>query len=381
MQRFEISWDAAKLQAIMDQVRAFQPPLAPESAGHEDWRYGCDPAFLERLQRYWLDGFDPAAAERELNRFPQFTVPVEDLDIHAVHLVGEAEGRRPLLLTHSWPGSIYEFWQVAEPLAFPSRFGGRSEDAFDLVIPSLPGFGFSGKPARPIGPRTVARLFDTMMREGFGYSRYLAQGGDWGAGVSAWIALDHPASVRAIHLNYLLVQPAGDPETSEEKAWKTAFDDAQQRLGGYSHLQGTKPQSLAYAMAGNPMAQAAWLVERFHDWADLRHKRFEEAFTLDQLLTDVMIYVMNDAFTTAAWIYAGAAEEGVRKMAAGQRVAVPTAFSAYPDPRSPNPPRSWMERGYRLERWREMERGGHFAAMEEPALFVKDLRDWARSLG
>ncbi|WP_062204978.1 epoxide hydrolase family protein [Aureimonas sp. AU12] len=380
MTPFEVSWDEAKLEAVRDRVRAFRMPVTPQVLDGEGWRYGCDPAFLETLRQYWLDGFDARAAERELNRFPQVTLRVEGLDLHAVHLVGEAEGRNPLLLTHGWPGSTYEFWQVAEPLAFPSRFGGRAEDAFDLVIPSLPGFGFSGKPSRPIGPRTVARLFDTMMREGFGYSRYLAQGGDWGAGVSALLALDHPASVKGIHLNYLLVQPAGDPETAEEKAWKSAYDDAQQRLGGYSHLQGTKPQSLAYAMADNPMAQAAWLVERFHDWADLRGKPFEEVFTLDQLLTDVMITVMNDAFPTAAWIYAGAAEEGIRKMAAGQRVDVPTAFSAYPDPRAPNPPRSWVERGYRLTRWRDMPRGGHFAAMEAPDLFVEDLRDWSRSL-
>ena len=275
---------------------------------------------------------------------------------------------------------MHEFWQAIEPLAYPSRHGGRSEDAFDLVVPSLPGFGFSGKPDRPIGARTTARLFDRMMREAFGYRRYLAQGGDWGAAVSAWLGLEHAASVRSIHLNYLLVQPDAEPASEEERAWKAAFDDTQQRLGGYSHLQMTKPQSLAYAMTDNPVAQAAWIVERFHDWADLRTRRFDEVFTKDQLLTCVMIYVMNDAFTTAAWYYNGATEEGVRRMPAGTRVTVPTAFAAYTDPRSPTPPRQWVERGYALTHWTDQPRGGHFAAMEEPGLFVDDLREWARGL-
>lgn len=377
MERFEVVWSDARVAALRKRVAAYEAPPSPRDAG---WRYGCDPDFLAALCAYWVDGFDAQAAAADLNRFPQVKVRVEDIDIHAVHVVGEAEGRRPLLLTHGWPGSVHEFWQAIEPLAFPSRHGGRAEDAFDLVVPSLPGFGFSGKPAYPIGARTTARLFDTLMREAFGYPRYLAQGGDWGSAVSAWLALEHAASVRAIHLNYLLVQPDAEPAGQEELAWKAAFDDTQQRLGGYSHLQMTKPQSLAYAMADNPVAQAAWIVERFHDWADLRARRFEDVFTMDQLLTCVMIYVMNDAFTTAAWYYNGATEEGVRRMPAGTRVTVPTAFAAYTDPRSPTPPRGWVERGYALTRWTDQPRGGHFAAMEEPGLFVDDLRAWARAL-
>ena len=267
---------------------------------------------------------------------------------------------------------------MIEPLAFPSRHGGRVEDAFDLVIPSLPGYGFSGKPDTPIGARMAARLFDTLMREVLGYPRYRAQGGDWGAGVTAWLALDHAASVEAIHLNYLLVQPDASPETAEEKAWKAALDANQQALGAYAMLQGTKPQSLAYAMVDNPVAQAAWLVERFHDWADLRERNFEQVFSFDQLLTDVMIYVMNDAFVSATWLYAGALGEGVRRMPEGRRVEVPTAFAAYPDPRAPAPPRSWVERGYALSRWSPQPRGGHFAAMEQPGPFVDDLRAWGR---
>ncbi|MDP4024177.1 epoxide hydrolase [Methylobacterium sp. NEAU 140] len=375
MRPFSVAWDPERLARVREAVRAYRPPRLPEGAG---WRYGCDPDVLAELCAYWCEDFDEAAAAAELNRYPQGLARVEDLDLHVVHVVGEAEGRRPLLLSHGWPGSVYEFWGVIEPLAFPSRHGGRAEDAFDLVIPALPGFGFSGKPRTPIGPRTTARLFDRLMRETLGYGRYRAQGGDWGAGVAAWLGLDHPASLQAIHLNLLLVQPDAEPETEAERAWRRASEDTQRRLGAYAQLQGSKPLSLGYAMADAPVAQLAWLVERFHDWADLRERPFAKVFSRDRLLTNALLYILTDTFATATWYYAGAQAEGVRRMPPGARVTVPTAFSAYPDPRSPSPPREWVARGYALTRWRDMPRGGHFAAMEAPDLFVEDLRAWGR---
>jgi len=370
-----VAWDADRLAWVRERVRAYRMPRLPDGAG---WRYGCDPEFLSDLCAYWLDGFDEQAAAADLNRFPQGVVRVEDQNLHVVHVVGEANGTRPLLLTHGWPGSIYEFWSVIEPLAYPSRHGGRAEDAFDLVIPALPGFGLSGKPKMPIGPRTTARLFDRLMREKLGYARYRAQGGDWGAGVAAWLGLDHGASLEAIHLNFLLVQPHAEPSSEAERAWKQAAETTQLQLGAYAQLQGTKPLSLGYAMADEPVAQLAWLVERFHDWADLRERPFEQVFSRDRLLTNALLYILTDAFATATWFYAGAQAEGVRRMPEGARVTVPTAFSAYPDPRTPAPPREWVERGYAVSRWREMPRGGHFAAMETPDQFVADLREWGR---
>ncbi|MGU3419901.1 epoxide hydrolase family protein [Methylobacterium sp. D54C] len=375
MRDFTVAWDANRLAWVRERVRAYRMPRLPTGAG---WRYGCDPDVLADLCAHWLDGFDEAAAAAELNRFPQILARVEDLDLHAVHVVGEAEGRRPLLLIHGWPGSIYEFWSVIEPLAFPSRHGGRPEDAFDLVIPALPGFGFSGKPAVPIGARSTARLFDRLMRETLGYPRYRVQGGDWGAGVAAWLGLDHAASLEAIHLNYLLVQPDAEPESAAERVWQKQAGATQQALGAYAQLQGTRPLSLGYAMADEPVAQLAWLVERFHDWADLRERPFAQVFTNDQLLTNALLYILTDSFATATWFYAGAQQEGVRRMPPGRRVTVPTAFAAYPDPRTPAPPREWLERGYAVSRWQTMPRGGHFAAMEAPDLFVRDLRDWGR---
>lgn len=373
---FTVKWDDTKLQRILNKVRDYQFPVEPVSAG---WRYGCDPAFLKSLCEYWVKDFDPVKAVAELNRYPQFMTNVDGIDLHFIHIVGEARGKRPLLMSHGWPGSVFEFWQATERLAYPSKFGGNSTDAFDLVIPSLPGFGSSGKPKRPMGARSTAKLFDTLMRTRLGYNTYMAQGGDWGAGVVGWLALDHAESLRAIHLNLLIVSPQTASGDSAEQVYATSHAEYESRLGAYYQLQSTKPHSLAYAMADNPVGQAAWLVERFHDWSDLRDRSFETVFSKDQLLTSVMIYIMNDAFASAAWYYTGGRMEQVTQMPVGRRVEVPTGFSAYPDSRSPNPPRSLIERGYNLKYWKVMEQGGHFAAMEVPDAFIRDIQEWGRT--
>ena len=373
---FKVEWPSSKLASVLDKVSTFEFPIEPESTG---WRYGCDPVFLKSLCDYWVNGYDAQKAVDELNLYPQFITRIEDLDVHFLHIVGEARGKRPLLMVHGWPGSVFEFWQVAERLAFPSRFGNSSADAFDVVIPSLPGFGSSGKPRQPIGARTTARLFDTLMRERLGYKTYMAQGGDWGAGVVGWLGLDHAASLKAMHLNLLIVSPESAPGDVEEQHYASSHAEHESRLGAYYQLQSTKPHSLAYAMANNPVGQAAWLLERFHDWSDLRDRSFETVFSKDQLLTSVMIYIMNDAFASAAWFYTGGRMEQVTDMPVGRRVETPTGFSAYPDSRSPNPPRSLIERGYNLKYWRVMEQGGHFAAMEVPEAFAKDIQQWGRA--
>src|SRR6187549_1223908 len=175
MKPFEVAWREADVTRVLDQVRAYPWPPAPTGG---EWNYGTDADFLRRLCAFWTDEYGWRGAMAELNRFPQFTARIEDFDIHFVHVVGEAQGKRPLLISHGWPGSHYEFWQSIEKLAFPSRFGGDAADAFDVVIPSLPGFGFSSKPARPVGQRLTARLFDQLMTKVLGYDSYLAQGGD-----------------------------------------------------------------------------------------------------------------------------------------------------------------------------------------------------------
>ncbi|MGH6965768.1 MAG: epoxide hydrolase family protein [Phenylobacterium sp.] len=378
-QPFEVRWEPSDVEAVMDRVRAY--PWPPQPAVPDGWAYGCDGAYLRELCAHWTNRYNWRAAMADLNRFDQFTARVEDYDIHFLHVVGEADGKRPLILTHGWPGSHYEFWQVIEKLAYPSRFGGSAADAFDLVIPSLPGFGFSSKPTRPIGQRTTARLFNTLMTQVLGYQSYLAQGGDWGAMVTSWLGRDHGANARAIHLNMLGFRPHGGPEGEAEIAWATKQAGAMEMMGAYFRLQVSKPQSIAWMGAGNPVGQAAWIAERFHDWSDLSTKTMDEAYPKDRLLTNIMLYVMTESFTTGAWYYRGLVEEGGLAFAPGERLETPTAFANFPgEPLYSAPPRSFAERAYNIARWTDMPRGGHFAAMEEPDLFADEVRSWAREV-
>ena len=374
---FEVHWKKSRVKAVLDQVRNYSWPPIPEVA--DGWAYGCDSTYLKDFCDHWTEDYDWRAAVEDLNRFPQFTARVEDFDIHFLHVVGEAGGKRPLILSHGWPGSHFEFWQAIEKLAWPSKFGGDPADAFDLVIPSLPGFGFSSKPARPIGQRSTARLFNTLMTEVLGYTSYLAQGGDWGALVTSWLGRDHGAHARAIHLNMMGFRPQGGPQGEAEVAWAQRQAAAQEVMGAYFRLQVSKPQSIAWMGAGNPVGQAAWILERFHDWSDLSVKTLDEAYSKDRLLTNIMIYVMSDSFATGAWYYRGLVEEGGMAFAPGERLETPTAFANFPgEPLYTAPPRSFAERAHNIVRWTDMPRGGHFAAMEEPDLFVDEVRAWGR---
>jgi pimeloyl-ACP methyl ester carboxylesterase len=376
---FEVRWSEAQVEVVLDRVRAYPWPPMPEVP--DGWAYGCDGAWLKGLCEHWTGAYDWRAAVADLNRFPQFTARVEDFDLHFLHVVGEAKGKRPLIVTHGWPGSHYEFWQAIEKLAFPSRFGGQAADAFDLVIPSLPGFGFSSKPARPVGQRTTARLFNTLMTEVLGYRTYLAQGGDWGAMVTSWLGRDHGAHAQAIHLNMLGFRPHGGPQGEAETAWAQKQAAMMEVMGAYFRLQVSKPQSIAWMGAGNPVGQAAWIAERFHDWSDLSKKTLDEAYPKDRLLTNIMLYVMTDSFATGAWYYRGLVEEGGLAFEPGERCETPTAFANFPgEPLYQAPPRSFAERAYNIVRWTDMPSGGHFAAMEEPDLFVDEVRSWAREI-
>ena len=377
---FAVAWHAANVGKVLEQVRSYPWPPAPEV--EDGWAYGCDAGYLRRLCDHWLEGYDWRGAVADLNRYPQFTARIEDFDIHFVHVVGEADGQRPLILSHGWPGSHYEFWDVIDKLAWPSRHGGKAEDAFDLVIPSLPGFGFSSKPARPFGQRQTARLFNTLMTEVLGYDRYLAQGGDWGSLITSSLAYDHGAHVRGIHLNMLAMRPPGAPQGEAEAAWMTKQAAAMDLMGAYFRLQVSKPQSLAWLGAGNPVGQAAWIVERFYDWSDRRAKPFEDVFSLDQMITNAMIYIMTGSFTTGAWYYRALIEGGGVPLKEGERLATPTAFANFPgEALYSAPPKSYADRAYNIVRWTDLPRGGHFAAMEEPDLFVDDVRAWARDAG
>lgn len=372
------------LARVRAQVAAWEAPPAPDDEGPDDWSRGCNTGWLKDLRAHWLERFDWRAIEARLNQWPQFVADIDGQAIHFFHIVGEAQGRRPLLLTHGWPGSVFEFADCIEPLAFPSRHGGQAADAFDLVIPALPGYGFSGKPTKPVGQRATAALWRKLMVEKLGYPRFVAQGGDWGALVTSWLGFDHRDAVAAIHLNMMGLRPAGaKPDTPEEAAWLQNAGLAFQMGGAYFMMQATRPQTLALALHDNPMGQAAWIMEKFHGWSDLRAGDIDAVHGKDRLLANLMFYVFTGTFQTSVWYYRALMEEnGGADLPAGQRVEVPTGFAAYPgETLLPAPPRSWVEKAYAVTHWADMPRGGHFAAMEVPDLFVADLRTFAQGLG
>ncbi|MCP4937103.1 MAG: epoxide hydrolase 1, partial [bacterium] len=311
--------------------------------------------------------FDWRKQEELLNKFPQFTAKVDGIDIHYIHEKGSGPSPTPLLISHGWPGSVAEFQHIIEPLAHPQRFGGREEDAFDVIAPSLPGFGFSGRPSRPMGPRGMANILAKLMVEKLGYKSYIAQGGDWGGTITSWLGYEHASSCKAIHLNVLSMRHPDGPQGPEEEAWSAQFDQDQIMQDGYRTIQATKPQTLSYAMNDSSVGVAAWIIEKFNAWSDTKGDDVESAHTKDELLTNIMIYLVTGTFNSASWIYYGRREEGGRILSPeGRRVEMPTGCALFPKEMLRWAPRSYVNRIYNVTHWTPMPRGGHFAAMEEP---------------
>lgn len=391
---FMISIPETVLDRIRLQVAEYPWVDMPDAGG---WAAGTAYTCMRDLARYWLDSYDWRAAEARLNRLPQFQATIDGLTLHFVHVKGSGKNRPPLLLCHGWPGSFFEFDELVERLAFPENYGGNSDDSFDVIVPSMPGYGFSDRPASPMGPRAMAELYQILLTKVLGYSSYIAQGGDWGAHVAAWLGYLHPQSCRAVHLNLVGVRnpEMQAPKTDEEYAWAENFARLFHAEGSYFLLQTTKPQTLSFAMTDSPVGIAAWIIEKFAAWADVSRNddgspNLRAKFTENQLLTNIMLYLVTKSFGTSTWIYKGCALEqpahidpgaGIpAQMEPGTRIEVPTGVAAFPDPVFPPPPRSLAERGYNIVHWTDMPCGGHFAAMEEPVAFVDDLRAFAKSI-
>ncbi|MCK9541395.1 MAG: epoxide hydrolase 1 [Novosphingobium sp.] len=378
---FEIAVPIEKLTGIERRVRDFPWHNVPYVPG---WTAGASRAFMQSLCAYWVDRFDWRAAERNLNRHPQFKARIDGIDIHFYHVKGSAETARPLLLLHGWPGSVAEFHPLIERLSDPARHGGDAADGFDLVIPSLPGYGFSGCPAAPIGARDAAAIMVRLMTEVLDYDAYISQGGDWGGILSSWIGMLDPVHCAGIHLN--MTMPAKpDAGSADEMAWAERFAGLQQVEGAYGRIQMTRPQSLGFAMADSPVGVAAWIVEKFAAWSDLPRTPAGEPdllsrYSYDELLANVMIYLAEDKFISSTWLYHGSVKPGQLPFSDGGRCDVPTAIAAFPDPVFIPPPRSLSERFYNVVRWTRMPRGGHFAAMEAPDLFVDDVQAFGRQI-
>ena len=375
---FRIDVPDKTLEQIRTQVANYPWHEMPDDGG---WAYGTHLGYMKELCAYWLNEFDWRKQEAAINRFSHFIAPVQGIDLHFIQEKGDGPSPLPLIISHGWPGSIVEFLDIIQPLAHPQHFGGSEDDAFDVIVPSLPGFGFSGRPARPIGPRKMANLFNSLMTDVLGYRNYLAQGGDWGGAISSWLGFEHAPTCQAIHINILTMRHPDGPHGPEEEAWAVQFEHDQLLENGYRTQQATKPQTLSYAMMDSPVGVAAWIIEKFNSWSDTEGDNIESAHTKDSLLTNIMVYLVTKTFNTASWIYYGRREEGGRLLSTdNRRVEVPTAAALFPAELLAWPPRSYVERLYNISHWSEMPRGGHFAALEEPELLIDDIRAFARTL-
>lgn len=375
---FKIDVPEAVLADLKRRLAQARFPDEIEGAG---WDQGTNLAYLKELVAYWRDRFDWRAQERRLNRLEQYKTNIDGIDIHFIHRRSKQPNALPLLITHGWPGSFVEFEKVIGPLTDPVAHGGRAEDAFDVVVPSIPGFGFSERPQqRGYTQQRIAATFGKLMAR-LGYARYGAQGGDFGSGINRSLAVQDPTHMVGLHLNFCLAGAptgvadpnAGLPPAELEKMRSRLFFKGDEQ--GYSQIQGTRPQTLGYALNDSPVGQAAWILEKFRAWCDCGGN-VERQFTKDEILTNITIYWVTQTATSSARMYYESRNAGPPDT---RRIEVPTACAIFPRELIYQP-RAWLEARMNLVRWTEMPRGGHFAAMEQPELFVDDVRAFFRDL-
>lgn len=353
----------------------------PDEIPAAGWQYGANLAYVQSLIDYWQHHYDWRAQERLLNSFPQYRVTLDDLTLHYIYQPGVGPNPMPLLLSHGWPGSIYEFVRVLGPLTDPARYGGDPGDAFSVVAPSLPGYGFSYAPRqRRLNIQDMADVFARLMTEVLGFPRFAAQGGDWGSFITARLGFAYPQQVLGIHLTMVPVAPHPSERgtlSAAEEAFLTASDAWRAEETGYQWIQGTKPQTLAYALTDSPAGLAAWITEKFYSWTDC-HGNLESRVSKDALLTNIMLYWVTQAINSSFWLYYQMRHHPWR-LEPGERLTVPTAVAAFPG-EIIRPPREWAARVCNLQRWTPMPAGGHFAALEEPDALVEDIRTFYRGL-
>ena len=370
---FRIDVDDAVLDDLRSRLRNTRWPEA-ETVG--DWSQGAPLAWIQEVCRYWGEDYDWRRREAALNRFGQFSTEIEGLALHFVHVRSPHPDAMPLVITHGWPGSFVEFHKVLEPLTDPTAHGGEAADAFHVVCPSLPGFGFSGKPgATGWGVDRIAAAWAVLM-DRLGYARYGAQGGDWGSAVTTSLGAQDAAHCAGIHITLAMgTRPhvVGDPTSEEARALQGAQHYADWD-SGYSKQQSTRPQTLGYALTDSPAGQAAWILEKFWAWTDCDGDPLN-VLDRDELLDNVMFYWATNSGASSARIYWESFRRGERVV-----VNVPTGFAAYPKEIVP-PVRRWLDSGYTdIRHFSEMPKGGHFAAFEQPELFVDDVRTFFRLL-
>ena len=351
----------------------------PDEAPDGPWAYGTSLAYMRDLVAYWRDEYDWRKYEAELNALRQFKVEIDGIGVHFIHAQGKGPNPRPLLLSHGWPGSIVEFQRIIPMLTDPASFGGDPADAFTVVAPSLPGYGFSFREGQKrVGLEGIADMFATLMRDVLGYETFGAQGGDWGAVITTLLAFRHPQLLTGFHVNMLIAgrDPAATPDPSpEEAAYFKAAARWMQEESAYQAIQGTKPQTLAFGLTDSPVGLAAWIAEKFRTWSDCDGE-IENAIPRDAMLTDIMIYWTTGAIGSSSWPYYDR-RHAKWPIPRGARIPVPFGYAEFPK-EIMRPPRSFAEAQYDIRRWSVMQKGGHFAALEQPEALAHEIREFFR---
>lgn len=373
---FQVHVPQSAIDDLRDRLAVSRLPDQETDAG---WVQGAPLSRVRDLVSYWRDEYDWRRFERRLNSFPQFQTTIDGLTFYFIHVRSPHPGALPVILTHGWPGSVLEFLDVIGPLTDPVAYGGSAADAFDVVIPALPGYGFSAKPTEPGWrlPR-IAAAWNTLMTR-LGYSRYVAQGGDWGAGVTTWLGYLRPSGLAGIHLNLPVLWspvPLDGPPTPAEQAVISQLDTFFTDGVGYADLQATRPQTIGYGLADSPAGQAAWIYEKLGTWSDSNLDP-ERLFGRDRILDDISLYWYTNSAASSGRLYAESFDADFRTL----DLDLPVGVSVFPQ-EIYQPPKIWGERVYRdLFYWNaDIPRGGHFAAFEQPRLFVSELRDCFRAL-
>lgn len=366
---------------LQDLRRRVSQTRWPEHETCDDWSQGTPLAYTRELADYWCNDYDWRRFEQRLNQWPQFTTGIEGIDIHFIHRRSPRADALPIIISFGWPGSVAEFHKVIDALADPVAHGGRAEDAFHVVVPSLPGFGFSGKPeVTGTSVETIGRMWGTLMSR-LGYDRYVAQGGDWGSMITQNIALTETAHCAGIHINMPIVAP--DPDTMDsltpqEQSALEGMTFYSEWDSGYSKQQSTRPQTLSYGLADSPVGQMAWIVEKFYAWTDCERdgvKHPEHILSKDELLDNVMLYWLTNSAASSARLY----WESFNKPNL-TKIEMPVGCSIFPKEIF-RTSRRWAEKRFtNLIYWNELDKGGHFAAFEQPQLYLEEIRNCFRGL-
>jgi pimeloyl-ACP methyl ester carboxylesterase len=367
------------LHARLDRVRWADE--APAEQG-PPWAFGTSLAFMCELVSDWRHRYDWRRTEAELNAWPQFKMSIDGIDIHFLHVPGKGPqaARRPLLLSHGWPGSVLEFMKLIPRLTDPAAFGGDERDAFTVVVPSLPGYTLSFTEHQPRkGLAEIGAIFDTLMRDRLGYARYGAQGGDWGSFITAWLGAYRPDALYGIHLNMMPLKrdaaAFADPSPTEQR-YLQELSHFMKEEAGYQAIQGTRPQTLAFALADSPVGLAAWFAEKYRAWTDNRGDP-RDALTMDEMLGNLSLYWFTNCIGASFWPYY-ARLHGPWPIA--ERIAVPIGYCQFPR-EILRPPREAAQRQFvDIRRWTQMPKGGHFAAWEQPEALTAEVRSFFRDL-